>query len=153
VEREKRRILCGDATHFQGDERDVIFLSMVANNEGDGLLSLRGDGAGQSIKQRYYVAASRARNQLWVVHSLEYGRDLKSGDLRKELLEFAQNPQTYLKTANIVEAKAESQFEEAVGKALIGEGYNIVPQWEAGSYRIDLVAIYKELRIAIECDG
>src|SRR5262249_53287733 len=28
-EREERRIICGDAYAFQGDERDVIFLSMV----------------------------------------------------------------------------------------------------------------------------
>ena len=30
--REKRQILCGDASNFQGDERDVIFLSMVDSN-------------------------------------------------------------------------------------------------------------------------
>src|SRR5699024_4249864 len=32
----ERRILCGNASHFQGDERDVIFLSVVdcANGQG-----------------------------------------------------------------------------------------------------------------------
>ena len=34
-EMEKRQLVCGDAYLFQGDERDVMFLSMVvANTEG-----------------------------------------------------------------------------------------------------------------------
>ena len=84
---EERRILCGNASHFQGDERDVMFLSMVDSNEGDGPLRLSGEGVDQSTKQRYNVAASRARDQLWVVHSLDYSKDLKPGDIRRDLLE------------------------------------------------------------------
>ena len=90
---EQRRILCGDASHFQGDERDVIFLSLVDSNEGDGPLSMAGEGADQSRKQRYNVAASRAKDQLWVIHSLDYTRDLKSGDLRRDLTRICRKPQ------------------------------------------------------------
>lgn len=44
---EQRQIICGDSANFQGDERDVIFLSMVDSNEGDGVLRLRSDDANE----------------------------------------------------------------------------------------------------------
>src|SRR6185369_7511569 len=59
AEIEDRRIVCGNAAHFQGDERDVMFLSMVDVPQ-DGPLALRQD---DRFKQRYNVAASRARDQ------------------------------------------------------------------------------------------
>ncbi len=150
---DQRKIMCGNASHFQGDERDVIFLSMVDSNEGDGPLRMTGEGADQSTKQRYNVAVSRARDQLWVIHSLDYTRDLKSGDLRRDLLEYADNPTAFMNLADEVVRKAESPFEEAVGKALISAGYHIEQQWQIGSYRIDMVVLYRGNKIAVECDG
>jgi very-short-patch-repair endonuclease/DNA polymerase III delta prime subunit len=150
---EERRILCGNASHFQGDERDVMFLSMVDSNEGDGPLRLSGEGVDQSTKQRYNVAASRARDQLWVVHSLDYSKDLKPGDIRRDLLEYCDNPQGISLLAEAVEEKAESPFEEAVGKSLISSGYHITQQWRVGAYRIDMVVQYNGNKVAIECDG
>ena len=122
---EQRRILCGNASHFQGDERNVIFLSLVDNNEGEGQLRFAGEGADQSRKQRYNVAVSRAKDQLWVVHSLDYTRDLKNGDLRRDLLEYADNPKAFAQLVEKAKAKAESPFEEAVAKTLIASGYHI----------------------------
>ena len=150
---EGRRILCGNASHFQGDERDVMFLSMVDSNEGDGPLRMAGEGVDQSTKQRYNVAASRAKDQMWVVHSLDYSLDLKSGDIRRDLLEYAENPRAYTRLAEKVKAKSDSPFEEAVGKSLISAGYHISQQWEIGTYRIDIVVQYKESKFAVECDG
>ena len=61
---EERRLICGDAYAFQGDERHIIFLSMVAApNERIGVLSV------ESARQRFNVAASRAQDQLWLFHS------------------------------------------------------------------------------------
>ncbi len=150
---EERRILCGNASHFQGDERDVIFLSMVDSNEGDGPLRLSGEGVDQSTKQRYNVAASRAKDQLWIVHSLDYSKDLKPGDMRRDLLEYGDNPRFFSHLSKAIEAKAESPFEEAVVKSLVSAGYHITQQWEVGSYRIDMVVQYNGKKIAIECDG
>ncbi|MCL1914899.1 MAG: AAA family ATPase [Eubacteriaceae bacterium] len=147
----RRKILCGDPSHLQGDERDVVVLSMVDNNEGDGPLSLRTEGAGQSNKQRFNVAASRAKNQMWIIHSLDYAHDLKPGDIRRDLLEYAQNPQLAIQTSH--QAKASSQFEDAIAKALNSQGFNIKLQWEAGAYKIGMVAICQGQMIAIECDG
>lgn len=150
---EERRILCGNASHFQGDERDVVFLSMVDSNEGDGPLKLAGQGVDQSTKQRYNVAASRARDQLWIIHSLDYAKDLKPGDMRRDLLEYAENPQAHIHLIEAVEAKAESPFEETVAKSLIAAGYHVTQQWEVGAYRIDMVVQYKGNKVAVECDG
>ena len=82
---EERRLLCGNSAQFQGDERDVILLSMVDSNEGDGVMRLQGDGARDMYKKRYNVAVSRARDQLWIVHSVNYQTDLKPNDLRRQL--------------------------------------------------------------------
>ena len=67
----RHRLLCGNAAQFQGDERDVVFLSMVDGPPHDGKLSFRDAGPKDLYKKRYNVAVSRARNQLWVVHSLD----------------------------------------------------------------------------------
>ena len=150
---EQRRIMCGNASHFQGDERDVVFLSLVDSNEDDGPLSMAGEGPDQSRKQRYNVAASRAKDQLWVVHSLDYTKDLKSGDLRRGLLEYAENPKAISMLGEQVTVAAESPFEEAVGKSLVAAGYHVVQQWVVGAYRIDMVVLYEGNSVAIECDG
>lgn len=149
-----RRILCGNSANFQGDERDVVFLSMVDSNDSDTPLPLRVcDDAKKVYKKRYNVAASRAKDQLWVVTSLDAANDLKSGDLRKLLLDYAKNPSINELRNKQIEHDSESPFEEAVAKALSNRGYHIVQQWEVGTYRIDMVAMYQGKAIAIECDG
>ena len=151
---EQRQIICGDSANFQGDERDVIFLSMVDSNEGDGVLRLRSDDANEdAYKKRYNVAASRAKDQLWVINSIDEENSLQAGDLRRGLLSYAKNPQAYKQTVIQIEQQSESPFEEAVAKALVSKGFHIVQQWEVGAYRIDMVAVYKNRKIAIECDG
>ena len=77
---EKHRLLCGNAAQFQGDERDVVFLSMVDGPPEDGKLPYRDAGPKDLYKKRYNVAVSRARNQLWLVHSLDPDAHLKAGD-------------------------------------------------------------------------
>jgi superfamily I DNA and/or RNA helicase len=52
----ERRLICGDAYAFQGDERHIMFLSMVAApNEKIGAL------AAESARQRFNVAAPASR--------------------------------------------------------------------------------------------
>ena len=150
---EERRILCGDASNFQGDERDVVFLSMVDSNESDGPLRMTASGADDATKKRYNVAASRAKDQLWVVHSLDTTKDLKPGDIRKTLLDYAADPEAVDIARQKAAVEAESPFEEAVAKCLIGKGYHVVQQWPVGAYRIDMVIVDGQEKAAIECDG
>jgi very-short-patch-repair endonuclease len=152
-EYDKRRILCGNASNFQGDERDVIFLTLVDSNEGEGPLRMAGEGIGKSTKQRYNVAVSRAKDQIWVVHSLDVANDLKSGDMRRDLIEYATDPNAFQEQLKVIKLKADSPFEVSVAKALVKNGYKIVQQWPVGSYRIDMVAVCQDKKIAIECDG
>lgn len=150
---EKHKILCGNPNQFQGDERDVIFLTLVDSNE-NSVLPLRKltEGNEDSYKKRYNVAMSRAKNQVWIVHSLDKSKDLKSGDIRRELLEFSENPRAFM-VEDEVKKKSDSVFEEQVAKYLLARDYNVVQQWEVGAYKIDMVILSDGKKIAIECDG
>ena len=153
AEIEKHNILCGDSSHFQGDERDVIFLSMVDSNKNSSIpLIKKTEGTDNLNKKKYNVAASRAKDQMWIIHSLDFRNDLKDGDIRKELLEFGENQRAFMQNDEI-KAKSDSVFEEEVAKYLSARDYNIKQQWEVGAYRIDMVVCCKNEKTAIECDG
>lgn len=153
LEYRKRELLCGNSANFQGDERNIIFLSMVDTNEGEGPLRKNGYGNDDLYKKRYNVAVSRARDQIWLVHSLDSENDLKPGDIRKELIDYMKNPHSRDIEYDTLSKKAESEFEREVMRYLVDRGYKIVPQWQVGSFRIDMVAICNDKKIAIECDG
>ena len=149
----KHRLLCGNAAQFQGDERDVIFLSVVDGPPEDGQLPLRDAGYRDLYKKRYNVAVSRARNQVWVIHSLDPAAHLKNGDLRRRLIEHARDPSALLRTIEEQGAKTESPFEKSVLERLLSAGFRVRAQWPVGSYRIDLVVEGEKRRLAVECDG
>jgi very-short-patch-repair endonuclease len=148
----KRHIICGNPAHFQGDERDVIFLSLVDSTDNPPL-AMRADGPDGMYKKRYNVAASRACEQMWVVHSLDVNIDLKPGDIRRELIEHVENPFRAERELESLANATESPFEEEVLKNLVHKGYTVVPQWKVGYYRIDMVATCGDKKVAIECDG
>jgi very-short-patch-repair endonuclease len=142
-------LLCGNAAQFQGDERDVIFISLVDTAQ-RGPLSMRDQ---ELFKQRFNVAASRARDQMWVVHSLNAHEDLKAEDLRRLLIEHAQDPSRLMRALDEKEKRSQSWFEREVTKHLQSAGFTVAPQWKVGSFRIDLVVEGNGKRLAIECDG
>lgn len=146
---ELHRLLCGNAAQFQGDERDVVFISLVDTAE-RGPLSLRDQ---ELFKQRFNVAASRARDQMWVVHSLSPQNDLKADDLRRQLIEHAQDPSRLMRALEEKEKRSQSAFEREVMKRLMAAGFRVAPQWRVGAFRIDLVVEGDGRRLAIECDG
>lgn len=150
---EKHRILCGSAAQFQGDERDVVFLSMVDSPPSEGRLAFRGDGPQNVFKKRFNVAVSRARNQLWVVHSVDPSEHLKANDLRRRLIEHARDPSVLWRQFAEQVDRVESEFEKQVLDILIGHGYRVTPQWQVGKFRIDLVVEGRHRRLAVECDG
>lgn len=148
-----RNILCGNPSNFQGDERDVVFLSMVDSGTGDGPVRLQQFGPDDAYRKRYNVAASRAKDQLWVVDSLDTANDLKPGDIRKTLIEYSLNPNAFELKQSEIEEKADSPFEVSVATALVSRGYHLVQQWQVGAYRLDMVAVCGKKTVAIECDG
>ncbi|MET3808545.1 very-short-patch-repair endonuclease [Nakamurella sp. UYEF19] len=149
---ELRRIRCGEPANFQGDERDVMVLTTVVAV--DPLKPTRiGAMTSNSHLRRINVAASRARNQMWVVTSIDPSQ-LPNGDLRGELIRHCADPGRLDEVADDLMKKCESDFERRVVNALIARGYRGVEvQNIVGRYRIDIVVSGPDGRLAIECDG
>jgi very-short-patch-repair endonuclease len=149
AEYEARRILCGNPAQFQGDERDIMFLSVVDTAEA-GPLRMRSE---PMFKQRFNVAASRARDQMWVIHSLDPA-DLKPRDLRARLIQHAENPTATRQLATPPAPVQESELVHKVHARLFDAGYRVHANWRVGYYTIDLVVEGgAEQRLAVECDG
>ena len=152
VDIENHRILCGNSASFQGDERNVIFISLVDSSEENKPLRLVGEGIDGATRKRYNVAISRAKDQLWIVHSIDKSA-LKEGDLRKELFEYIDSVKGNVFEKPLNENSTISDFENEIVKRLLEKNYTVKQQWKVGSYNIDIVAIYGDKKIAIECDG
>ena len=163
AEWDARQIRVGMPPDFQGSERNVILLSMVMAPNEKFAAQTR-----ENMTQRYNVAASRAKDQLVLVHSLRTS-DLKNpNDLRRQLLDYCLNVEAGLR--NPVEGAIgmvpenervtpfDSLFEQRVHNRIVERGYKVIPQFRpeidgAPDYRIDLVVVGPFGKFAIECDG
>lgn len=167
-EMETRELVCGDAYAFQGDERDIIMLSLVsAPSDGHsiGILTKAAD------ERRFNVAASRAKEQMWLFHSANLN-DLNPKCLRYRLLEYFQNPSIQRTEIDGVDinsirmlakdadraiicppAPFDSWFEVDVFFKIHDRGFRVVPQYEIAGRRIDMIVESLKGRLAVECDG
>jgi very-short-patch-repair endonuclease len=146
---EKYNIRVGDPAVFQGDERDIMFLSMVAAHGSATALS------GLSFEQRFNVAASRARERMILVRSVTTEQLSPADQLRRALLDHFRSPFP-ADTASAADARTrcESGFEFDMFDALIERGYALDTQVRVGNHRIDIVVEGDEdRRLAVECDG
>ena len=125
---------------------------MVDSSEENKTLRLVGDGIEGATRKRYNVAVSRAKDQLWIVHSIDKN-NLKEGDLRKELFEYIDSVKENTFEKTIDEHRVISEFENEIIKYLLEKNYTVKQQLRVGSYDIDIVAIYGNKKIIIECDG
>lgn len=156
---EERNITCGDAYAFQGDERDVMFLSMVkaldSNNPNDTVKALTDKGTAQ----RFNVAATRGRDQVFLYHSIPVQEFRNQNDWRYKILNWYYDPKTEELEVGRKALKKEfdsgraSQFSFDVGNILIDRGYQVLPEYPVIGYRIDLVVQGENSRLAVECDG
>ncbi|MFD7477706.1 AAA domain-containing protein [Streptomyces sp. NPDC059837] len=152
--RERHNIQIGTPEEFQGDQRDVILLSMVV--DGRNVIA----ATGRQHERRFNVAASRARDQMWLFHSMTADQ-LSSKDLRHSLLTYMQSPPPPYshahQPANVSPdqlcAPFQSLFEQRVFLRIKERGYDVVPQWEVNGKFIDLVVTGDHGRLAVECDG
>jgi very-short-patch-repair endonuclease len=147
---ERHRIACGDARTFQGKERDIMFLSMVsAPNEIGAPLSR------DTFAHRFNVAASRARDRMYLVRSVDL-QDLSEADrLRRSLISHFSVPfaQDEARVENL-RTLCEGPFEPEMYDELTQRGYWVTPQVRVGKRRIDLVVEgHNDARLAVECDG
>jgi very-short-patch-repair endonuclease len=145
---EKHRIMCGNAATFQGQERDIVFLSMVACPDSAIAQTSR------IYEQRFNVAASRARDRLVLVRSVA-ASNLRPDDLKLALIEHFRNPMqaSVIRPKEVLEL-CQSEFERDFGQCLLDLGYRIRPQVPVGGYAIDFVVEgANDRRLAIELDG
>ena len=150
-------IRIGAPPDFQGAEFDVVMLSMVVSGKPKA-------ATGRREQRRLNVAASRARDQMWLFTSVRPA-DLTDRDLRRSLLDYietyAGNPPSYLGHSPAADEVSpddpqdpfDSVFEQRVFRAIRERGYHVIPQFEAGDYRIDLLVSGSNGRLAVECDG
>jgi hypothetical protein len=148
-ELERRKLRVGDPYTFQGDERDVVLISMVAAGTGVGAFTKR------DYHRRINVAASRARDQLWLFHSIQES-DLPADDARALLLSHchALTPAASAADAADPRSLCTNEFERDVLTHLLRRGLSPAVQFRLGEHRIDFVLHAPDgRRLAIECDA
>ena len=127
-----------------------MFLSMVsAPNEVGAPLSR------DIFAQRFNVAASRARDRMYLVRSVNLEYLSEADRLRRGLIGHFAQPFAR-EDANSTDPRGlcESSFERELYDWLRQKGYCVTPQAKVGAYRIDLVVEGEsDARLAIECDG
>jgi very-short-patch-repair endonuclease len=149
----QRQLRIGEPANFQGDERDVIIISTVVAIDPAVPSSRVAAMSGNSAMRRINVAASRARQQMWVVHSADADR-FPDGDLRGALIRHCHDAGAATAPPADVLGACESQFERDVLQKIVARGYRKVSvQHRVGRYRIDIVVEGPHARLAVECDG
>lgn len=148
---------------IQGDERDVIFLSVTYGRNESGVIRYNFGPINQNNgNRRLNVLASRARRKMVVFSSIradEMDRNkLNSAgpqNLRK-FLEYAETGRFDGKEAS-GSVVFDSPFEEEVYEALKRSGLNLMTQIGDSGYRIDIGVLDDEFPgrflCGIECDG
>lgn len=149
--------------NIQGDERDVIFLSVTYAKAIDGRLRYNfGPLNAENGWRRLNVLTTRARNCMRVFSSIR-GDDINpaaaSSNGPRLLREFLLYAERGLLESTIASAIADtdSPLEQDVLTELTRRGLNVVPQVGVAGYRIDLGVLDEaspgRFLCGIECDG
>ena len=148
--------------NVQGDERDVIFISVGYGRTAEGKISmsfgpLNADGG----ERRLNVLITRAKKRCEVFTNLraddiDLGRTNSRGvQVLKRFLKYADTGSLDLPTPS--EREPGSPFEEAVASRLRGLGYRVEHQVGTGGFFIDLAVVDDaapgRYLLGLECDG
>lgn len=148
--------------NVQGDERDVIFISVGYGKDANGYVTMNfGPLNNKGGERRLNVMISRARLRCEVFTNL-LPDDIDLGKTSARGVQAFKTFLQYAKTGRMdvpvpTGRDADSPFEESVRDALVREGYRVEPQVGAGGFRIDMAVVDPELSghylLGIECDG
>ena len=146
--------------NVQGDERDVIFISVGYGRNAQGRLAQGfGPVSQDGGERRLNVLFTRARRHCRVFASITFrdiGSSRRAGPrVLKRFLKFAETGEmTRRATARL---EPDSPFEEAVAEALRQSGHTVDPQVGTAGFRIDLAvrdpAAPGRYLLGVECDG
>jgi len=149
---------------IQGDERDIIFISVGYGKDQRGKLPMNFGPINQiGGARRLNVLVTRARKRLEIFSSIK-GDDFdlsktesEGVHLLKHYLDFAQKGKTALIRETDAIGLAESPFEESVYDLLASKGYKVCKQVGCSGFRIDLAVVDDNnpgrYLLGIECDG
>lgn len=148
--------------NVQGDERDVIFISVTYGPDARGNQYMRfGPINGANGHRRLNVLFTRAKRRVEVFSSLDPDRIQTTAaspwGLRvlKQYLTFARSGT--LEAPDEGGGQAESDFEKAVGTVLKERGYSVVTQVGVAGFFIDLAIRHPSkpgaFLLGVECDG
>lgn len=147
---------------IQGDERDVIFLSIGYGRDANGRLTQNfGALNKEGGERRLNVLITRARYRC-VVFSNFRAADLavesttpRGVQILKQFLTYAETGQIPCTTTPLEDT--ESPFEEEVRRFLEENGFQVHPQVGCAGFRIDLAIVDPEHQgeyvVGVECDG
>ncbi|OFW07907.1 MAG: hypothetical protein A3G20_09155 [Acidobacteria bacterium RIFCSPLOWO2_12_FULL_59_11] len=148
----ERRIRVGEPAILQGDERNIIIISTVVSDSANRRI---GAMTSRNHQQMINVAASRAQDQLWVLHSVPadaFPQNDERAALIRHCTRVHDATETFDQLENLIDDR--SPFERDVLRALTDRGYRTIrPQYAVGRYRIDFVIEGPHTRLALECDG
>jgi very-short-patch-repair endonuclease len=148
--------------NVQGDERDVIFVSICYGKSQDGRLLKRfGPVNNKGGERRLNVLFTRAKEKCVLFSNFKASdlrletTDAKGLQVLKEFLEYAENRS--FTNINQTNKGTDSPFEDAVMAALEREGYTVDTQVGSAGYFVDLAIPDKtqagRYLLGIECDG
>jgi very-short-patch-repair endonuclease len=148
--------------NVQGDERDVIFISVGYGKNQDGYMSMHfGPLSNDGGERRLNVLISRAKKAMDVFSNFTAGDvDLNRAKARgvvalKHFLAYAETG--ILEQPYSTDKEPDSPFEEAVIKALHLRGYQLEPQVGTAGFFVDIGVVNPEkpgsYLLGIECDG
>lgn len=149
--------------NIQGDERDVIFLSVTYGKDTNGALRYNfGPLNGENGWRRLNVLTTRARKSMRVFSSMK-GDEInpvhatsQGPQLLRDFLLYAERGRL-ISTVASAAAQTESPFEREVYTELARRGVQLQPQVGVAGYRIDFGVRDEELPgrylCGIECDG
>lgn len=148
--------------NIQGDERDVIFISVGYGRNASGYMAMRfGPLSAEGGERRLNVLISRAKRRCEVFSSitaddidLERARGVGVAAF-KLFLKFAQTGK--LDFGRITDREPDSIFEEQVASALRARGWDVKTQIGIAGFFIDLAIVDQDrpgrFLLGIECDG
>lgn len=150
--------------NVQGDDRDIIILSIGYGPDASGRLTMNFGPMNQAGGwRRLNVAVTRARNRMDVVSSIPADRIRPSGEntslaTLKAYLEYAERgPQALQRRPTGSLGDPESPLEEEVLRTIRSWGYDAVPQVGSASYRVDIGVVDPSdpdrYVLGVECDG
>lgn len=148
--------------NVQGDERDVIFVSIGYGRDENGYFAQSfGPVSSEGGERRLNVLFTRARSACRIFASIKH-EDIRLDAAKfdgprilKRFLKYAETGD--LDVPHSVTGEMDSPFEEDVAAVLQEHGFDVHPQVGSGGFRIDLAVVNpddtRNYLIAIECDG